>query len=38
MTMLEVSNISKQYNNGVQALNNINLSVKTGMFGLNWFN
>lgn len=32
--MLEINNISKQYNNGVQALNNISLSVKTGMFGL----
>lgn len=32
--MLEVSNISKQYNNGVQALSSISLSVKTGMFGL----
>lgn len=32
--MLEIQNISKTYSNGVKALNNINLSIGSGMFGL----
>lgn len=32
--MLTIKNLSKTYNNGVQALNNINLSIDAGMFGL----
>jgi ABC-type multidrug transport system ATPase subunit len=32
--MLEVSGLSKTYPNGVQALNDVNLSVPRGMFGL----
>jgi len=32
--MLTIKNLSKQYDNGVQALNNINLSIDKGMFGL----
>lgn len=32
--MLAVKNLSKQYNNGVQALNCINLLIGKGMFGL----
>lgn len=31
---LEISNLSKTYPNGVQALKNVTLSVPTGMFGL----
>jgi ABC-2 type transport system ATP-binding protein len=32
--MLEISGLSKTYPNGVQALNDVNLSVPRGMFGL----
>jgi ABC-type multidrug transport system ATPase subunit len=32
--MLEISGLSKTYPNGVQALNDVNLSISTGMFGL----
>ena len=32
--MLTIKNLSKQYNNGVHALNDINLSIDKGMFGL----
>jgi ABC-type multidrug transport system ATPase subunit len=32
--MLEISNISKTYSNGVKALNNISLHIGPGMFGL----
>jgi len=32
--MLTIKNLSKSYDNGVQALNNINLSIDKGMFGL----
>ncbi len=32
--MLTIKNLSKHYDNGVQALNNINLSIDKGMFGL----
>jgi ABC-type multidrug transport system ATPase subunit len=32
--MLEISNITKTYGNGVKALNNISLSIGPGMFGL----
>ncbi|MBT8068690.1 MAG: ABC transporter ATP-binding protein [Gammaproteobacteria bacterium] len=32
--MLEISNISKTYDNGVQALRDVSLSVGQGMFGL----
>jgi ABC-type multidrug transport system ATPase subunit len=32
--MLEISNISKTYGNGVKALNNISLQIGAGMFGL----
>ena len=31
---LRIQNLSKQYGNGVQALNNINLTIPAGMFGL----
>jgi ABC-type multidrug transport system ATPase subunit len=31
---LVISNLSKTYNNGVKALNNINLTISKGMFGL----
>lgn len=31
---LEISNLSKTYANGVQALKNVNLEINTGMFGL----
>lgn len=31
---LIISNLSKTYNNGVKALNNINLTINKGMFGL----
>lgn len=31
---LEIKNLSKTYSNGKQALKNINLSIKSGMFGL----
>ncbi|WP_435260908.1 ABC transporter ATP-binding protein [Tenacibaculum sp. nBUS_03] len=31
---LEIKNLSKTYNNGVQALQNINLTISKGMFGL----
>jgi ABC-type multidrug transport system ATPase subunit len=31
---LRISNLSKTYNNGVQALNNISLTIPNGMFGL----
>jgi len=32
--MLSISNLSKTYNNGVKALNNVNLTVPKGMYGL----
>lgn len=32
--MLEVCNLSKTYDNGVKALNNVNLKIPKGMFGL----
>jgi ABC-type multidrug transport system ATPase subunit len=32
--MLEISNITKTYGNGVKALNNVNLSIPKGLFGL----
>ncbi|PHS19540.1 MAG: multidrug ABC transporter ATP-binding protein [Kangiella sp.] len=32
--MLEISNLSKTYDNGVKALNNVNLSIPKGMYGL----
>lgn len=32
--MLSISNLSKTYNNGVQALQNVNLSIGKGIFGL----
>lgn len=32
--MLTISNISKTYDNGVKALNNVNLKIDKGMFGL----
>ncbi len=31
---LKISNLSKTYSNGVKALNNLSLSISTGMFGL----
>jgi ABC-2 type transport system ATP-binding protein len=31
---LNISNLSKQYSNGVKALDNVNLVISTGMFGL----
>ncbi|MCH2200241.1 MAG: ABC transporter ATP-binding protein [Flavobacteriales bacterium] len=31
---LEIKNLSKQYANGVKALNNLSLTIPTGMFGL----
>lgn len=34
MNQLIISNLSKTYSNGVQALNNVSLEVPTGMFGL----
>lgn len=33
-TELKISNLSKTYPNGVQALNKVNLGIKQGMFGL----
>lgn len=33
-SMLTVKNLSKRYHNGVQALNDINLSIGKGMYGL----
>ncbi len=33
-SMLTVKNLSKRYSNGVQALNDINLSIGKGMYGL----
>lgn len=32
--MLNISNLSKTYSNGVRALNNVNLNIPKGMFGL----
>ncbi len=32
--MLEIKNLSKTYSNGVKALDNINLTLENGMFGL----
>ncbi|MBX9449886.1 MAG: ABC transporter ATP-binding protein [Taibaiella sp.] len=34
MMQLKIENLSKTYNNGVKALNNINLTIGKGMFGL----
>ena len=31
---LEIKNLSKTYTNGVQALQNVSLSISKGMFGL----
>ncbi len=31
---LQISNLSKTYSNGVRALNNLSLTISTGMFGL----
>lgn len=31
---LEINNLSKTYSNGVKAINNVTLSIPTGMFGL----
>ena len=31
---LKITNLSKTYPNGVQALKNIDLTIPTGMFGL----
>jgi ABC-type multidrug transport system ATPase subunit len=31
---LEIKNLTKEYPNGIRALNNVNLSVGTGLFGL----
>ena len=32
--MLEIKGLTKTYDNGVKALNNVNLSISKGMFGL----
>ncbi len=32
--MLEIKNLSKTYDNGVKALNSVNLTIEKGMFGL----
>ncbi|MFN6040122.1 MAG: ATP-binding cassette domain-containing protein, partial [Bacteroidota bacterium] len=32
--ILKIQNLNKQYANGVHALNNVSLSIETGMFGL----
>lgn len=32
--ILKIQNLSKTYSNGVQALKNVNLEIKTGMYGL----
>lgn len=32
--ILQIKNLNKQYSNGVHALNDINLTINTGMFGL----
>jgi len=32
--MLEIKNLSKTYDNGVKALNDVNLTIEKGMFGL----
>ena len=32
--ILKIENLNKQYANGVHALNNVSLSIETGMFGL----
>jgi ABC-type multidrug transport system ATPase subunit len=34
MSNLKITNLSKTYSNGVQALNNVSLDIPTGMFGL----
>ncbi len=34
MKTLQISNLSKTYSNGVKALNNVNLTINSGMFGL----
>ena len=34
MTELKISNLTKTYNNGVKALDNVNLEIGPGMFGL----
>ena len=31
---LEIKGLSKTYSNGIRALNNVNLSIGKGMFGL----
>ena len=32
--MLTISNISKTYDNGVKALNSVNLKIENGLYGL----
>ncbi|KXX71964.1 ABC transporter ATP-binding protein [Flammeovirga sp. SJP92] len=34
MARLSISNLTKTYNNGVKALNNISIEIESGMFGL----
>ena len=34
MSQLEINNLSKIYPNGVKALDNVSLTISTGMFGL----
>lgn len=34
MNKLKITNLSKTYSNGVQALNNVSLEIPTGLFGL----
>jgi ABC-type multidrug transport system ATPase subunit len=34
MNTLQISNVSKKYNNGVKALDKVNLTISNGMFGL----
>jgi len=36
--MLEISKLSKTYDNGVRALNEVSLSIPKGMYGLDWQN
>ncbi len=31
---LEIKNLSKQYRNGVHALNDVSLTIESGLFGL----
>lgn len=34
MSILKISNLSKTYSNGVKALDNVNIEIENGMFGL----